>query len=458
MEFTSFSVTSERLWCISLKRFKIQIIHVGNMANKGTEALLKSDICVLQSLTNGQAAFSVSTTDIEGVKRLKLPLNAVLPTMIDIPYEKADTSAKKLGFSRANVKYKVFAIGSLVFMLFQALMSAGSAISVKLGLKGFYRADVLKNIKDSDVVVSYSDENFKETASFLPLNVYWVLTWWSMLFSRVWDVLTAKYLGKHVVMFPNSIGPFRTGIGRLMARLALNSCDHVLVREPISYEVVNSLGVGCKTVLTSDTTILLPGKASFSLDGVSRPLIGVSPGFYAHSLSEEGVEKYISEHAKLLDIAVEKYGFSVVFLPHYVRGFGYDDLEVSKLIMGRMSNKERARILELDSAEAFKSALGCMDMVVSSKMHPAVLATSCYVPTLCIAYDEKQSGFFRLLQLGDCVVSIRDFTCARLSLKLDFVWRRKKEIRASLKKKIPVLQQNVREAIRYVLIPFLEVR
>ena len=208
---------------------RVHIIHVGNMVNKGTQALLKSDVSILREILGEDIILSVSTTDVNGVKRLNLPLNAVLPPLVDIPYEKADFYAKRLGFTRADLSYKVFAAGSLILMFFQILLSAFSAFLEKLGLRGIYRAHVLECMKNADVVVSYSDENFKESASLLPLNVYWILTWWSMLLSRTWDILTSRFLGKRVVMFPNSVGPFRTWLGVLLAKMALNMCNFILL-------------------------------------------------------------------------------------------------------------------------------------------------------------------------------------------------------------------------------------
>lgn len=456
MEYTNFFLTFEKFWCIPLKSFKVHIIHVGNMNNKGTQALIKSDVSILRNIVNGDVAFSVSTTDIEGLKRLNLSLDAVLPPMVDIPYERTDAYAKRFGFTRASTKYKVFAMGGLIFMFVQALMAAFSAVVVKLGLKGLYRVEVLENVKNSHIVVSYSDENFKETASFLPLNAYWAITWWSMLLTRTWDVLIAKFLGKRVVMFPNSVGPFRTRLGRLLAKLTLNRFDCILVREPISYKVVTLLGVGAPTILTCDTTLLLKGTDEVNFTSLPHPLLGVSPGLYAHSLPKMEIHRYISEHAKALDAAIEKYGFSVVFLPHYVSNFRYDDLEVSRLILQRMRNKRRAKIVELSSVNPFKSILDRMDMVISSKMHPAVLAISGYVPTLCVAYDQKQSGFFQILDLTECVIPIQEFSYERLLLRIGRVWHRRNEIRAMLKKKVPLLQKDITEAITLSLKATLE--
>lgn len=435
----------------------MHFIHVGNMANKGTQALLISDISVIRAIFKGAVAFSISTTDIEGVKRLNLSLDGVLPQMVDIPYEKADGFAKRFGFTRTSVNYKVFAIGYLILTFFQALMSIISAVLVKLDLKGFYRVDVLKSMKNSHIIVSCSDENFKEAASFLPLNIYWVLTWWSMLFSRTWDVLIAKFLGKHIVMFPNSVGPFRTPLGRLMTKLALNMCDFILVREPISYEVINSLQISSPKRLTSDTSLLLTGKMD-NLDNFPHPVVGVSPGFYAQSLSKNEIDRYIANHAKALDETVEKYGFYVIFLPHYVSGFQLDDLEVCELILRRMRSKDKARIVNLGSVEEFRSYLGQMDMVISSKMHPAILAVSGFVPTLCIAYDQKQTGLFQSLGLTDCILPIRDFSHETLISKIGHVWSRRDEIRTLLEKKVPLLQEDIRVSIKYALTPFIKAR
>jgi len=437
-----------------LSPFRVHIIHVGNMANKGTRALLMSDVSVIKDVVKGDVAFSVSTTDVEGVKRLNLSLNAVLPPMVDIPYERADFFARRFGYTRDSFTYLAFAVASLFFMFVQMILSVISAVFVKLGLKGFYRREVLRCVKDCNVVVSYSDENFKETASLLPLNIYWIVTWWSMLLSRTWDILTAKFLGKPVVMFPNSVGPFRTSIGRFLSKLALNNCDCVLVREPVSYEIVKSLMIRPPKILTSDTTVLFKPTYDSSSDSYSNPVVGVSPGIYSHSVSEEKVYEYALAHAKALDRAIEKYGLSVVFLPHYVSGFRYDDLEVSKLIIREMKNASKAKIINVNTVAEFKSLIDRMDMVISSKMHPAVLAVSGCVPTLCIAYDHKQTGFFRSLGLSKCVIPLHELTYQRLTLNIDYVWNRRDEMRALLRERVPKLQGHVKVSIKNVMTHF----
>jgi len=436
---------------------KVMIIHVGNMNNKGAEALFKTDIAVMKEIFKDKVSFSVSTTDVEGVRRLNLPLDAILPPVVDVPYEKADFFARKFEYERGSRKYKIFALASLISMPIQVTLSIFSAGLVKIGLKGLYRSKLLECIKKCDMVVSYSDENFKEGTSFLPPNIYWILTWWTLLTSRTLDVLVAKFYGKRVVMFPNSVGPFKTIFGRILSKLALNSCCLILVREPISNRIVQSLRVKTPKILTFDTTWLFKSATNTRLKDNFHPCIGVSPGIYSYVFSELEIERQVTSYAEALDKAIEKFGFSVVFLPHYVSGFRYDDLEISKMILHKMKNKDHARIVKVEKAEEFKSFLDKMDVVISSKMHPAVLALSGLVPTLCVAYDHKQIGLFMSLDMSECVIPLNELSSGRLFSKICYVWNNKETIRAKLETHVPFIQKNIREAIKLALSQFSKV-
>ena len=201
------------------------------------------------------------------------------------------------------------------------------------------------------------------------------------------------------------------------------------------------------------TCSILSARATFA--NPSDPVVGVCLGIYSHILSEEKVNEYVITYARALDDAIERYGFSIVFLPHYVSGFHYDDLEMSQLILGRMRNKDRVRIVNMTSVDEFRSLLGRMNMVISSKMHPAVFATSQYVPTLCIAYDQKQTGYFERLSMTDCVISVRKVSYQDLLSKIGYVWNRREKIAASLREVIPTLKEETKEAIKFALSPFL---
>jgi len=420
------------------------------MNNKGTQALLKSDVSLIKELFGDDVIFSVSTTDVEGVRGFGC-FEKVFPPLIDIPYEKADFYARRMAFSRSSLRYKLIAVAYLLWMLIELALAMLSTVFVRVGLKPPYRGDLLMEIKSSSVIVSYSNENFKEGVSYLPLNAYWMLSWWCMLISRTWIVFAAKFLGKKLVMFPNSIGGFRTWVGRFLAKLALNRFDYILVREPRSLRNLTSLGVQTPVTMVSDTALLLGADNSRSNTGLKRPLLCVSVGVYSHTLSSKEINWFVNVYSRVLDAAIQKYGFNVIFLPHYVSGFRYDDLEVSQLIHNSMRFKDKAQIAEPSSLQDYTFLLSSADLVISSKMHPAVLAVASYVPTLCIVYDSKQVGFFEQLGLPECILPVTNLSLDTFLSKIDHIWNRRQSIREVLGQRIPKLQRKIRSVVRKVL-------
>ncbi len=419
------------------------------MNNKGTQALFCSDVSVVKGVAN-DALLSVSTTDIEGVKKLGLPLNKILPPMVDLPWDRADQTFKRSGGGRNSLSYKLLTVALLILMPLQTFLSLFSVLSSKLGFHPVYRGEVINCIKNSDLVISHSDENFKETATSLPLNPYWAITWWSMMFFRTVDVMVARSFHKPVVMFPNSVGPFKTLIGRFLAKLSLNSCDYLLIRDPISYDIVHRLGVRSTKVLTYDTALLFDNADMFAhrLNVSSVPTVGVAAGVYSNSMSRHDVENYIQAHAQALDITIEKHGVKVAFIPHYISGFSGDDIDISKRILEKMKNQQSAQLIITENVGEFKTLLSEMSIVISSKMHPAILAVTSFVPVLSIVYDHKQSGFFQRLEMADYTLDIRNVCYDNLFLKIDQTWAQKNQLMKQLEAQIPIWQNSVRSLIQ----------
>jgi polysaccharide pyruvyl transferase WcaK-like protein len=435
---------------------KVHFIHVGNMNNKGTQALFASDVSIIKEV-DPDADVSVSTTDIEGVNKMKLPLSRVLPPMVDLPYDRADQTSKTLGLSRNGGSYKLLTVTLLILMPFQTILSLLSVVFCRLGLKPVYRGNVIQKVKACDVVISHSDESFKETASSLPLNPLWAVTWWSMLFSRTLEVMVARSLRKPVVLFPNSVGPFRTCVGRFMAKLSLNSCDYLLIRDPISYGIVEKMKLKTAKILTYDTALLFNPQSALpsSVNLPSELVIGVSAGVYSNSMNKADVENYIVAHARALDAAIEKHGFTVAFLPHYISGFSGDDLEISRKIVEKMRHKEHTKIIVTDNVPEFKALLNQMSMVISSKMHPAILAVSAFVPVLSIVYDHKQTGFFQRLDMTNCTLDISMVSAERLTSKIEATWSQQAQLTSALAQQIPLWQKNVRYVMKQVVAKYV---
>jgi colanic acid/amylovoran biosynthesis protein len=347
-------------------------------------------------------------------------------------------------------------------MLLQVILSLTSSIIVKVGLNGFYRSETIERFRDSDLIISTADENFKEGSLYFGLTVAWKLAWWTILFSRTWDIIIAKKIFKKpIIVFPNSVGPFRTHLGGSITKTALNNVDFILLREFTSNKFLSDLKVTTPVANTTDVAVLLErnrDQPKFFAPTLRRQIIGVSPGLYAGSISKEKQMEYLSAHSRVLDQMIEQHGVDVLFLPLEITGMEGDDYSFCRLILQGMKHQEKVKMIKVETAELFKSHLARLDLLISSRMHPLVLASSEMVPTVVVCYDHKQSGFSRQLGLSDCKIDINDFSSEKLLSTTEFVWNNKERIRVHLAGVIPVLQDDVMMKIQKVCLNFLPFR
>lgn len=438
---------------VGTKIFYIYILHVGSVTNKGTYALLKSDVSEIKRMFES-AEIHISTSDVETLRYLE-PTLQVHPLLVDIPYERADLKARKSERGRETLRYKFHVLVYVIMMVLQALLSIISSLLAKVNLRPIYRSEVIRRIRDSNLIVSASDENFKEGSMYLPFNIYWKLAGWSVLFSRMCDIVIAKKIfNKPVVVFPNSVGPFRTWLGRFMARMTLNNVDSLLLRESLSYSFLKDLKIKTPMFITSDITVLFESHQTQSNQTLPKPAVGVSPGLCAITFSANAQSKYVSAHSRVLDCLIEKYGFNVTFLPHEISGLKSDDLELCKAMLRHMIHKNKVKIIKVKTPEEYKNYLEQLDLLITSRMHPAVLACSSYVPTVGILYDHKQVGFFNQLGLSECIINVNKVSYERLLSKIELVWNNRERIKHQLLYKIPELQKDVRTKIRRIVSNF----
>ena len=438
---------------------RFHIIHVGSVTSKGTYALLKAELSELKRICPS-SEISVSTTDCYSLRRLEPNLKAS-PPLIDIPYEIADSKAIQNKKSRRSWNYKFYLVTYTLLVPIQAVLSLFSCLLLNANLPSFYRSEKFRQLRESDLIISTADENFKEGSLHFQYNVTWKLLWWFMLFSRAWDIIVAKKaFRKSVVVFPNSLGPFKTRFGSFMTRTALNNVDLILLRELRSNSFLRILGVFTPIVNTTDIALLLDGKKKDRSKGLvaQKKTIGVSPGLYSASLSPKKQMDYIAVHSQLLDWMIEEYGVEVVFLPLEITTFGGDDYSFCEMILKRMRHQDQAKIVCEETPEGFKEYLADLDMLISSRMHPLVLASSEMLPSVVICYDHKQTGFLDQLGLSCCGIDINDVSFEKMQLKTEYVWKNKENIRKHLETIVPILQNDLRMKIQKICQDFLPIQ
>lgn len=427
---------------------KVLIIHVGSVTNKGTLALVKAQTSELRRIFP-TVRIAASTCDVEELKAL-VPDVTPVSLLVDIPHEKADISAMNHEIDRDSYVYKLLLTAYSIRMLLEIPVCLMSSLLYQLGFTGSYKSSVISYIAGSDVIISTADENFKEGASNLPYNIYWRFISWTTLLSRTLEVLISKHVFKKIIIvFPNSIGPFRTFVGCFLGKLVFNNTDLLLLRERYSLEWVRKLGLKTPTVVTSDIALLndIQKPHTTNPGEHDKPLLVVCPGIYAAALSQKQQNNYLTAHARALDKFIDEYGVRVIFLPLEVTGRKNDDYSFCKSILEKMRNSAFAEIVKTKSLEDFCARVSQMELMLSSRMHPTVIASSCRVPVVVITYDYKQLGLMEQLGLDSYVIDINKVTYENMISTMEKAWKNRRFIREHLELEIPILQTKIRNTI-----------
>ena len=275
------------------------------------------------------------------------------------------------------------------------------------------------------------------------------------------ELLTATLLGKTIIIFPQSIGPFKNILTRKLARLVFNKTKAIMAREEITQKYLKELGINTPVYLVPDISFLLPATSEDNtqkiiekerLDKDSGPLIGmsVSQSIARFARSEERYDYYVDMMAQITDHLIDKLKARVVFIPQVIGpGEQYDDRVIGNIIRSKVKKSDRVICINTEyQPEELRGIIGKCGMFVGARMHANIGALSMCVPTVAISYSHKTEGIMNMLDFGDYVLDFKSLTFDRLKQKVDDVWHNKDKIKMLLKSKIPEINKRTLLSIK----------
>jgi colanic acid/amylovoran biosynthesis protein len=242
---------------------------------------------------------------------------------------------------------------------------------------------------------------------------------------KILDLDLASRLGRPLVFFQSSAGPFvkpenRAGLGPVFA-----AADLVLLRDERSLAHVLDVGARPETCLVvADTAFgLAPEHLPPPRPGGGAPRVAISVREWKHftGLSpEEGMRRYLDALAAATTALVEQRDADVVFVstcqgrPEY----WLDDSRTAEEVVALLPPHVRARCSVNSDAmdpDALVRYLGTFDALLSTRLHGAILGVCAGVPTAAIAYEYKTREVWKQLDLERWVLDIDDLDADALS-------------------------------------------
>jgi colanic acid/amylovoran biosynthesis protein len=301
------------------------------------------------------------------------------------------------------------------------------------------------------------------------------------------DILLGVILGKPVVMWAESIGPFKSSITRYLAKFTLNRVSLITVREEISKGHLDKVGVNKPPIyITADPAFLTdPAPENYvqmilekeGLSDSKRPLIGMCltylpsrvvrksrkftfmeliyrklqyilpEGLFKVILraasqtrfySTAGIKQniYINVMAQVADYLVERLNATVVLMPH-LQGIGLlvTDRAIHEEVWHQTKHKDKIRLVAYEyTAQEIKGIIGQCELFIGGKMHSNIAALSQCIPTVGLAYSYKFRGIMEMLGQQNYVCSNIIFD--EVISKVIDAWNRREEIKTDLESRL----------------------
>lgn len=339
-----------------------------------------------------------------------------------------------------------------IFTFFNLILFTFAAILIQIGIKLPFRTEIIDRMSQCDAFIDLNLERIRG----IPISVSSALIkqkpriyvinklFWSLrIFSWLWFLFVIKSIfKKKLVVGPASFGPFN-GLPLLIQRLVrfiLNRfVDLILVREPYSAKLLNELGVK-NYLTTADAALVVKTKPSSSTCDsfpTSKPMIGVAPGMFRYTLTKEETDNYIMAHVKCLDDLVREYDATIVFLPS-----SPNDIPMCKMIKDLMSNKNYTKIIITDDVDKYESWIRTLNLLITTRMHPSIIAARNLIPFFTIIYDHKQIGLLQQIGLKSFSLPIGKTSYGDLKMMINHVIQNWSEIKETLESSITKLQDE----------------
>lgn len=240
---------------------------------------------------------------------------------------------------------------------------------------------------------------------------------------KLFDFLVTLALGRPLILFTQSLGPFDGLRQRWLLRFVLRRARLILVRDERSVGHLRALGIAANVRVAADAAFALASAAPARgrRGGPDRlapaPRIAVSVRDWPHFRdgAAAGMERYRAAVAAFVTELVQRCGAEVTFLStcQGIPDYWTDDSAVAERIAALVPAELRARIV-ID--RAFRTparlidAFAGFDMVVATRMHAAILALAAGTPVLAIAYEFKTRQLFARLGLDDFTLDAETLT------------------------------------------------
>lgn len=275
-------------------------------------------------------------------------------------------------------------------------------------------------------------------------------------------------LRKELILLPQTFGPFKFTISKLLARKILDRASKIYCRDRVSLEVVRGLvgpePLGAGTVeFCPDVAFFLEARKPDYLDiqpsldcprDYSLAGINISGLLWMGGYNQNNMFGLRSEYKELMRVIVSgllKLADTHLLLIPHVFSPVQGDLPACKELWECLTEKERIRVhvvnREYDQSE-LKWIIGQCDFFIGSRMHSCIAALSQGIPTIGLAYSRKFRGVFQSVGVTDMVIDMTKCDIEAILEKCVRRFENRRSVASVLASELPKVEGDLRNIFK----------
>jgi polysaccharide pyruvyl transferase WcaK-like protein len=273
--------------------------------------------------------------------------------------------------------------------------------------------------------------------------------------------ILALLLGKRLVLLPQTIGPFKWRICRVVAKWILSRSALVYTRDEEAVARIRRMVPAShagRVRFCHDLGFVVPPKMFTPVDPPlervfsRRPVVGfnVSGLLWMGGYTRDNMFGLAADYKTIVRRAITEFiktkGATVLLVPHVNSTRGEGDPIVCDEIFRELQQVYPGRIFTLkppyDEREV-KHVIAQCDFFVGARMHACIAALSQCVPVAGMAYSGKFIGVLRSVGVESAVVDLRSLSMDEALAILASSFDSRESLKAALQRHMPAARERV---------------
>jgi len=274
-------------------------------------------------------------------------------------------------------------------------------------------------------------------------------------------------LGKKLILLPQTYGPFKRRITKIMARYIISRASVVYSRDQAGLGYVNKV-LGCNTKngkvrFVPDLAFVLDARKPNDLDStlLSRTRekgtivvgINISGLLFNGGFTQNNMFNLKTDYRDLIyrviDLLMGYENTVILLISHVFPPEGLEiecDFSACHEVYESVCRKYEGRIFLVEGVynhNEVKYIIGMCDFFIGSRMHACIAAMSKSILAVGLAYSKKFQGVFQAVGMQEFVIDLRQATEKEVLDRVKCAYDKRSSITRSLEKVIPCVQKSL---------------